>query len=755
MRFLPASLIALSLSLSPSANARMYSAPALFEAEQLVQTAPEKALEASERYLIQRRLEDTANRAHGNNEVDRSIRTPLNTVHAYLIIAKANSELGNHAAAWEALNFAKALIAENNLELAGLGAKYIEASMLYTLDGRANTAVKLLHSLLEELPDDNQLVPSLARVEFESKLLNACIIENGETEAQSLAQFDEVATLLVKNPDLSWKVRYQIALGKYHLNRKSYERALSELLSAYWLASENEFTIQIGQANLALASLYMHQGALEKAQQHANQAAEFYARFDISRGLSEAQTLLATIYREQGRYNFALANYFNALDIETSLGRPAQMASLYVAIGKIYRELQKYKLADEYVDNAIEIATKHELRRPLTDALILSGDMAIAADKPDTAIQSLSQALDNAEKVQSLNLTLQSLSALSKAYEKKGEFQQALSVQRRYDVLSQQSQTEKQREEAESFLDRQRMIERQLQFDDMQRKQAEDAEKIVEQKKVNLFLIGSLAVLLLILLLRNRTATLRQQELDDLRTELYTHPRSGLRNLRMLNDRLSNSLAKSSAHFEQWYLGEMIHEPLSDKLSFAMFEVPFLKVVYLQHGYHQGLELERQLGDYLKSVIHKPARLYHFSDAMFIYIEAYSETRRGPEKLAARIQSMVDDFVQKSGLEDVDDRLRIGMADYPFLPRAYTSINDKELIDILLMATGAARQACKLEHSSQWVHLSAIDSTPAACFADNHVRQACLDGINTGLIKVKTSAVGGINWQTVHDSDKN
>lgn len=35
----------------------------------------------------------------------------------------------------------------------------------------------------------------------------------------------------------------------------------------------------------------------------------------------------------------------------------------------------------------------------------------------------------------------------------------------------------------------------------------------------------------------------------------------------------------------------------------------------------------------------------------------------------------------------------MGIAEYPFLPRAYTAINDKELIDILFMAIYLARKS--------------------------------------------------------------
>ncbi|CZF85061.1 Tetratricopeptide repeat protein [Grimontia celer] len=756
MRFLSAALLSCSLLFAAFADARLYSTPILAEAEALIPTAPEKALEVTERYLLQRRLAETSNRPHSNNESDRSIRTPLNTVHAYLITAKAHSALGNHDAAWEALGKAKNMVEENGMKHAKLEIMLTQATILYYLDDKPDDAVAMLNTLLENIASISGPRPSsIDRLDFEAKLLNAIITTEDETEADSLAQFTEVEKALGNQPNIEQKVRYQIAVGNYYLSIESYERALSDLLSAYWLASENDFAAQIASASLSLTKLYKQQGAMDKALQHANQAAEFYERYDLNRGLSETQTLLANIYSQQGRYNFALVHYFNALDIENMLSRATNIANINVSIARTYLKLLRYTQADEYVTRAIGVARNHELALPLAQALLLKGELAILEKEPDVAIDALKQAMQNAEALKNRILMLECLARLSQAYEQKGDFKQALNIQRRFDLLDKRNESHKQIQEAESFKHRQRVIERQLQLEDMQRKQAADEEVIVEQKKINLFLIGSLAVLILILVLRHRAASLRQHQVEDLQKELYTHPRSGLRNLRMLNDRLSNSLAKSSAHFEQWYLGEMIHEPMSDKLSFAMFEVPFLKVVYLQHGYHQGLELERKLGDYLQSHIEKPARLYHFSDAMFIYIEPNAETLNEPEKLAGKIQSLIDDFVQESRLEDVDDRLRIGMADYPFLPRAFTSINDKELIDILLMATSAARQASKLEHTSHWVHLSAIDSTPAACFADNNVRQACLDGINTGLIKVKTSALSGINWQTVHESDKN
>nr|WP_269808559.1 GGDEF domain-containing protein [Enterovibrio nigricans] len=680
----------------------------------------------------------------------------MNTVHAYIVLAKANSVIGNHNAAWKALNSARQMMQENSLQQMSLELAFVEASLLYHLDNNAVAAEQKLNSLFAELPPEGETrSKNLNYLAFEAALLKAIIVSHSDSEKATFDQFDLAYRELGDKPDIQQKVRYQIAIGNYFLQKQSYEQALAELLSAYWLASENDLTPEIASSNVSLTKLYRQQGVLDKALQHANQAAEFYEHFDLSRGLSNTQTLLADIYSKQNRYNFALVHYFNALDIENTLSRAPKIANIKIAIADTYLKLLRYNQAEKYVDNAIDIAQDAKLTEPLTRALILKGELALRTHDNDVALQSLKQALLNAEALKNRLLILECLPKLSKAYEQKGLYEEALHVQRKFDLLNQRNESRRQIQEAESFKRRQRVIERQLQIEDMQKKQAQDSKNIVEQKKINLFLLGSLSIILLILVLRHRTANARQSQLDALREELYTHPRSGLRNLRMLNDRLSNSLAKSSAQLEQWYLGEMIHEPLSDKLSFAMFEVPFLKVAYLQHGYLKGLELERDLGNYLKVHTQEPARLYHFSDAMFIYIEHHASSPDTPDEMARKIQAMVDGFVREYKLVDVDDRLRIGMADYPFLPRAFTSINDKELIDILLMATSAARQACKAEETSQWVYLSAIDSTPAACFADTNVRQACLEAINSGLIKVKTSASSGINWQTVHDSDKN
>lgn len=204
----------------------------------------------------------------------------------------------------------------------------------------------------------------------------------------------------------------------------------------------------------------------------------------------------------------------------------------------------------------------------------------------------------------------------------------------------------------------------------------------------------------------------------------------------MLTERLPSSLQQSSSNIEQWHLGELINEPLSDRLRFTLFHVPVLQELYFTHGYQEGLSIEKEFGDYLSTVVTLPCRIYHFSDSSFLYIEHKSDSTSNAQEMAETVQSWINNFESKT----MPNRtVNIGMVEYPFLPRAYTAINDRELIDILLMATNTACDISAEHSGSQWVHYRAIDNAPAASFASNNIISACKQAINQGLIKVMTS----------------
>ncbi len=737
-----------------SASAKIYTTPILAEAHDLLQTSPEKSLRITDRYLQQRRMSDQSenSRVHVNDDADHSVRTPLNTVNAMQIKARAHSLLNQPDRAISTIKKAIKLAQENDLEFTIIETQLIYSKIYWENLQNSVLALKLLDNIDNTISQSEplKLTKQVKVLQYETLLQRAVIESAVGTEEKAEKLFSKAKRLLTNLDNTTALIEYQLTLGQHYLLYNHYDLALDRLLSGYWLSVEEDNKAQTAVANLGLATLFEQRSVFDKALEHATQAGEFFEHFKRTQPLAKTLALIASIYEQQGRYNLALVHYFNALDQESQLKHDGRSSQLYLNIARVYLQLYNYPKAEQYLQQARQMAKKSGNEALNADTLLLEGKLQLAEGHIAKAISTLQSGLLAASRIGQLNLQLQGEVILSQAFEQNGDYYNALLSQRRYEQLFERQQKTQLKSNVEVFKQQQRMMERSLMLEELERQQFESEKALYQQQQVSIFLISLLLVVSIVLWRRHSVANMLQNRFKQLRTEFYTHPRSGLRNLRMLNARLPDSLQQSSANFEQWHLGDIINEPLSDRLRFALIEIPFLKHIYLERGYQQGLEMERQLGAYFQNEVCKPARLYHFSDAMFLYIEPNSRLNSEPSQLADSIQQLIDGFIAD---RHIDNKVRIGMAEYPFLPRAYTAINDQELIDILLMATNAARLNNKKEQGSQWVHLSAIDAAPAASFASDNIRKACTQGINNGLVKVQASTRLEFCWNNDHDSD--
>ncbi|MGF1693510.1 tetratricopeptide repeat protein [Photobacterium kagoshimensis] len=746
---------ALLICLLPlSASAKIYTTPILAEAHELLQTSPEKSLRITDRYLNQRRMSEQkeSSRVHVNDDADHSVRTPLNTVNAMQIKARAHSLLNQPDRAINTIKKAIKLAQENELEFTIIETQLIYSKIYWENLQNSVLALKLLDNIDKTISQSEplKLTKQVKVLQYETLLQRAVIESAVGTEERAEKLFSKAKRLLTNLDNTTALIEYQLTLGQHYLQYNHYDLALDRLLSGYWLSVEEDNKAQTAVANLGLATLFEQRSVFDKALEHATQAGEFFEHFKRTQPLAKTLALIASIYEQQGRYNLALVHYFNALDQESQLKHDGCSSQLYLNIARVYLQLYNYPKAEQYLQQARQMAKRSGNEALNADTLLLEGKLQLAEGHIVKAISTLQSGLLAASRIGQLNLQLQGEVILSQAFEQNSDYYNALLSQRRYEQLFERQQKTQLKSNVEVFKQQQRMMERSLMLEELERQQFESEKSLYQQQQVSIFLISLLLVVSIVLWRRHSVANMLQNRFKQLRTEFYTHPRSGLRNLRMLNARLPDSLQQSSANFEQWHLGDIINEPLSDRLRFALVEIPFLKHIYLERGYQQGLEMERQLGAYFQNEVCKPARLYHFSDAMFLYIEPNSRLNSEPAQLADSIQQLIDGFIAD---RHIDNKVRIGMAEYPFLPRAYTAINDQELIDILLMATNAARLNNKKEQGSQWVHLSAIDAAPAASFASDNIRKACIQGINNGLVKVQASTSLEFCWNNDHDSD--
>jgi hypothetical protein len=721
-----------------SAWAKFFSAPILNDAYQLLDTNPEQARSIAQQYLEQRQIspEQDPNRIHINNDSERTIRTPISTVEAFQIKALANKRLDRNRESIEAIKQAITLAKDFNLKSGYLESKLIYSSLWWNLTQDVDETNTILKEISAELNEYNKHIPLNQKIYFGLALVHAEVESFQGNNSQAQQYYKQAMSHGSALNDPTSMIYYHISYGKYFLKNKQFDQALTELLSAYWQSIEADRSGQLATTNYLLGQLFFQRQVLDKALEHASQSAEFYGRYNNSEQLSNVLTLIAQIHLKQGRFNLALVQYFNALDQEKEKNNVDKLISLRLDIANTYFLLYNYALSEHYLKQANNLNEYVNLPEQKACSSLLQAKLYLVNNKADLAVQQIQQAIKYSKKDNDLRLKLQSQKLLSKTYEKMGQYQLALKAQREYETLNSSIQAVQNEINEDVFRQQKSIIEQSLHYQGLEEQLKENHLQTRKIQKIAGFLLVLLTLISIYAFRQQQVNRFLKKRLHLLLNKYYTHPRSGLRNFRLLTERLPSSLQQSSSNIEQWHLGELINEPLSDRLRFTLFHVPMLQELYFTHGYQEGLSIEKAFGDYLSTVVTLPSRIYHFSDASFLYIEHKSDSTSNAQEMAETIQSWINNFESQTM---TDRTVNIGMVEYPFLPRAYTAINDRELIDILLMATNTACDISSEDSGSQWVHYRAIDNAPAASFASNNIISACKQAINQGLIKVMTS----------------
>lgn len=716
-----------------------FTSPLLLEADKLVEIEPAKALSITNDYLQNRKLAEPNDDRLPNlsrDDTDQRIRTPLSTVNALVIAAQAQFNLGNTRTALQSLEQAETMTKQYHLLFLELDVRILKTRLMWLTDGEGAKALDRLATVESDLQEIRKGQAIANRTSYRIKLLQA-EIASAENEFELANHMYQKAAEFVPQGELSmWEVEYHTTYGNHFLRYRRYNEALSELLLAYWTAIELNSSDQLAYINQLLAQLFMQRQVLDKALDHLSQAADFYGSYPDSPVLADVLKLMGDIYFLQGKYNLALVHYFNVIDHPSTDKNIEKVIDIRISLASTYLQLYNYPLAEQYLSRAEKLLDYADFPALKARAALLYSGLAYHQQEADKVIEQAQKALELGQSLQQTSLEQQAYQLLSLGYEQQGNFKLALENIKKANSLRIYQQDQLNQISEDAFRQQKQFVEQGLHYE-TQKLELKDAQ--LQQKKFQkvAFVMFCLVSVLTMIGMRFVYVYRRNKaELLQLNDSLFTHARSGLPNLRLLNANLPNSLQRTQSYFEQWQVGELINEPLSDRLRFVMIDVPFLRNMYLQNGYKAGLELERAFGEFIRNKIESPARIYHFSDANLLYIEPSIKPRTA-ESLFEEIQGWVNEFEPKRKINRI---VRIGMANYPFLPRAYTAINDKELLDILLIATHMARDVSMRESKSHWVYLKAIDNAPAASLATDDMRQACRTAIKQGLIKVHSSS---------------
>ncbi|GEM75603.1 tetratricopeptide repeat protein [Vibrio sagamiensis] len=727
--------------LTSSSYATILSSVLLNEAQKLTEVDPEQAKQAAQNYLLQREMNeqtDNSPSAMSREDSDHHTRTPRSTIDAHRVIAQASYQLGNVRLAINHLDEAEKLASEYKLPYTKIDIQ-LERNYILTMSSHDySLARKKLKSIENQLDILSPSSKHISKIRYRLLMQKALLSSKSGELAQAETLYQQAKDMLVNNQSDAEQIDFHTVLGEFYLDNKMYNRALAELLYGYWQSVEHDSSTRLAKVNHLLARLFQERQVYDKALIYLSQAADFYDSYPNSPLLAKVLEQMGDIYFFQGKFNLALVHYFNVLDHEHTSKDITKAIKIRLSLAATYLQLYNFVLAEQYLDRAIDLIERADVSTLDEKAALLQAGLAYHQNNSKDVISFSQKALklDNHKSEESEFIRQQAYRLLALGYEQAGKYSLALEALKKYIDLVRLEQKRLNQISEDAFRQQKEFAEQSIHYNS-QSKQLVEVES--EYRKFQNIAFALFLIVLVMLLVIMRRSVILQRHLatiEKLRSDLFTHSRSRLRNLRMLNAKLSHSLKRSSDIFQQWQMGELIHEPLNDRLRFVMMDLPFLRSMYVDHGYTAGLELERAFGEFLAERIKQPARIYHFSDANLLYIEPNADRDASAKATFEKFQFWIDEFAAK---HKVNNMIRMGISDYPFLPRAYTAINDEELLDLLLLATYLAREVSLKDRRSHWIFLKAIDNAPAASFVTGDIRTACRHAINQGLIKIHSS----------------
>ncbi|MGR5237442.1 tetratricopeptide repeat protein [Vibrio alfacsensis] len=732
----------LCLLLAQPLHATILSSALLNEAQQLAEFAPSQAKQAAKNYLLQRELterqENGSPSTMSREETDLSIRTPSSTIEAHKIIAQADYVMGDFRSAIENLDEAMRLAKEYQLPYMMLGVQLARNQMVWMHDKNYVAAEETLNQIEQQINDAKPALQRTNSIRYRLVMQRALLASHRGDMVEAEQLYTEAKAMLNDNRSDLIFIDYYTTLGEFYLNDKKYNLALSELLYGYWQSIESDNGAKLAKVNRLLARLFQERRVYDKAIEYLSQAADFYDGYSNSPVLADVLEQMGNVYFYQGKFNLALVHYFNVLDHESTNQDINRDINLRLSLAATYLQLYNYPLAEQYLERANELLEYANLTHLKAKAALLQSGLAYHQNDSQNVIKNAQHTLDLLETLPNASgfIKQQSYRLLGLGYEQAGEYNSSLQAFKKYINLVRGEQRHLNQISEDAFRQQKEFAEQSIHYIGQADKLALVEMEHRKFQKISFALFISVLVMFLFIMRRGVIIQRQAAEIEKVRSDLFTHSRSRLNNLRMLNVKVSGSLKQTSDTFEQSQMGELIHEPLNDRLRFVMIDLPFLRSMYVQHGYKAGLELERAFGEFLAGKIQKPTRLYHFSDANLLYIEPNADRSTSGEATFEKFQKWIDEFAQQ---HNVNRTIRMGISDYPFLPRAYTAINGEELLDLLLLATHVAREASLKDKHSHWVLLKAIDNAPAASFATGDIRNACQYAISQGLIKIQSS----------------
>ncbi|GAA4497119.1 tetratricopeptide repeat protein [Pseudaeromonas paramecii] len=688
---------------------------------------PDLCIQLSHNFLRRDPLSNRPLSAGRSNQAQPELeqyRTPSQTVMAQLILSRCLSQNQQFPPAERLLEESRQLARRGHQPDLEAFALYLQARLL-ALDTRDYIGSQLAAERLDKLIQRGARLPDPLQ-EQRSWLQILTNIERSHID-DARNQLEKWQQRLQRFPTPGSQAWYFALYGELMRSQQQDDLALGYYSDAMKLAGEyDDFLLQAQMAD-RMSDILHRRGDMTQAIRWGEMAVDNYQRINNGVWLADALIRLADLVRESGNANLALALLFNALDLYRNVNRPLQLAELNHQIGKTYLMLGKYIEARAYLiaaRNAFKLSKSYsgELRTLLAlgDLYLAQQDAGVVIPLVENAVQQLPQGETPPPEIFLL---------LSRAYEQKGLFAEALHNYKRFNASLRQQQEQQQSLGNEQFRTSYALLDKERQLKTMAATQAD----LLAQKRHYLWYcaLATLGLLTLgfILLQVWLRGCRREDELQASRARLLQVPSTGLPSMEQLLQDLTPPTPQGYGNLN--YLDIHPEHPLNQKRQFVALRLPGLDQLSDQIGEQQTERVEQILVSRIRDQLPEQAQLYHQPGGKLMMLFSQSS----PQSVTHWLETMFTQLKEPLRHFGVPGQLAAGLVSYPFLSRAPRAVSSIQLLEVAQLALAAARQLAEKTTASSWVELSAIDCQQAAFF-NGQIRARTLQAIDKGLVKV-------------------
>lgn len=251
-----------------------------------------------------------------------------------------------------------------------------------------------------------------------------------------------------KNPDIPWlKRHYKLALdaflklqneyyiaqsknflGRAYVHSKEYDSGRFYLQEAYEMAQNTDSTSLQRDVLGSLGTLYFYSEDYKEALPYMKEYLSNVLSNAYSLSLAPAYNNLAATYYRLGEYDSSLLYHRKSYQIALTKNNTLDIAFSYLNFGEIYADIGEFDSSVFYLEKSHAIFNDLNYEWGVSTTDIILGKAYLNTDRPEKALQKLSQSIARARANKDMTQLRDALDVSISAYEKTNNYTAAFSA---------------------------------------------------------------------------------------------------------------------------------------------------------------------------------------------------------------------------------------------------------------------------------------------------------------------------------------